>query len=192
VARAAAVTGIHDAAFLNALAGAAVRAMPQLSAADICSVVESFSGGWHERGQRGWAWVGVWECWLAAARLRLPSTHTHTHTHNLDCLTADLDCYSIEFKDATADLVLDRSVRAGCNCAVVCVILRCSGVWQALLQRGGTPQLTWCCPGAGQCGLWAAPAAPGLAVAGAPMPAEGVQFSGGTCCGSPAAPIRLS
>jgi hypothetical protein len=46
VARAAAVTGIHDAAFLDALAGAAVRAMPQLSAADICSVVESFSGGW--------------------------------------------------------------------------------------------------------------------------------------------------
>lgn len=43
VARAAAVTGIHDAAFLEALAQAAVRAMPQLSAADICSVVESFS-----------------------------------------------------------------------------------------------------------------------------------------------------
>ncbi len=45
VARAAAVTSIADRAFLEALAAAAVRAMPQLSAADICSVVESFSGG---------------------------------------------------------------------------------------------------------------------------------------------------
>lgn len=48
VARAAAVTSIHDAAFLETLADAAVRAMPQLSAADICSVVESFSGGWQQ------------------------------------------------------------------------------------------------------------------------------------------------
>ena len=45
VARAAAVTGIHDPAFLEALADAAIKAMPQLSAADICSVVESCSGG---------------------------------------------------------------------------------------------------------------------------------------------------
>lgn len=45
MARAAAVTCIHDAALLETLADAAVRAMPQLSAADICSVVESFSGG---------------------------------------------------------------------------------------------------------------------------------------------------
>ena len=44
VARAAAVTGIRDRPLLEALAEAAVRAMPQLSAADICSVVESFSG----------------------------------------------------------------------------------------------------------------------------------------------------
>lgn len=63
VARAAAVTGITDASFLATLAQAAVRAMPHLSPADICSVVESFS---------------------------------------------DLDCYSVEFKDATADVVLQR------------------------------------------------------------------------------------
>lgn len=44
VARAAAVTGIHDPAFLETLADAAIKAMPHLSAADICSVVESFSG----------------------------------------------------------------------------------------------------------------------------------------------------
>ncbi|KAL4444642.1 hypothetical protein ABPG77_002459 [Micractinium sp. CCAP 211/92] len=43
VARAAAVTGIHDPAFLEALADAAIKSMSHLSAADICSVVESFS-----------------------------------------------------------------------------------------------------------------------------------------------------
>lgn len=45
VARAAAVTGIHDPAFLEALADAAIKSMSHLSAADICSMVESFSGG---------------------------------------------------------------------------------------------------------------------------------------------------
>eukprot|EP00887_Chlorella_sp_A99_P005955 scaffold29.g5955.t1 len=43
VARVAAVTGISDAAFLEHLAGAGVRAMPALSTADVCSLAESMS-----------------------------------------------------------------------------------------------------------------------------------------------------
>jgi hypothetical protein len=56
VARAAAVTGITDRGFLEALAGAATRALPHLSASDICSVVESFSGGC------GCVYGCVWMC----------------------------------------------------------------------------------------------------------------------------------
>jgi hypothetical protein len=58
VARAAAVTGITDASFLATLAQAAVRAMPHLSPADICSVVESFSGGCLLAGWLVAGWAG--------------------------------------------------------------------------------------------------------------------------------------
>lgn len=44
VARAAAVTGIADPKFLQQLADAAVRAMPALSAADLCRCLQAHSG----------------------------------------------------------------------------------------------------------------------------------------------------
>lgn len=153
VSRAAAVTGIQDAAFLEALAAAAVRAMPELSAADICSIVESFSGEGSNRGKQPsvvgcTSWQGsapqlsaadicsiVWSLSggvgggfrvFDTSQVGNVVVRTSWQQHvdegapmhtplTLQTWTADLDCYSIEFKDATADLVLAR-----CACACAC------------------------------------------------------------------------
>ena len=111
-----------DRAFLDALATAAVGAMPQLPAADLCSLAESFSGEWvcvcaWEGGRGGAGSAGGEGGGAPRARARLPTDDCPpppaTHPPTTNSPTPDLCCYNIGFKDAVAEQVLKRCARAG-------------------------------------------------------------------------------